>query len=556
MPHLRPPRPAFSQQIAVGLERGLKAFVEDRSIPVDTRQAVAFLSRPPWKGRIAVTPAGWLTSQLVGGLAAADGVRLVGIVDRNPALVADGLPAQLSLPVVAPGDWKALDCDRIVVLHARRLTEITEALRAVGVPDERILRPLADPAYRLAVSNELERSLADRVAALGGRRPVLVLQSSTRRIVPDSVLATLSGSGDVVAVALMEEALESDAPYPTLCAFGAINLLERIVTRLLPQTVYLRTGLDSHLLFPLLRRWVPDCRIVAEPYDFWSLLGRSGEDFAHATVARPHELVGHRLAEQQILADADLIVGKRIGPGWAAFIAPFRRPCVSYHAGISETVLPGEPGGPSLRPSTGTRIRIADTTVLEPPSIQTANAATGDGYDNLGEFRRLSSRYPVEFGVFNLLHRGPKDDVIFRRYLADYSAAPITYHRRVPLEELPLALASYDYGWLNFGRQIEAPDLDMVLPNRFCGYIGAGLPVIVSDRLGRVAALVEEYGAGLVVPAGMGDDLPVSGLEPQRHRCGALALRKVLLATNRRALSEIAALFAVPVGAAKENGNG
>jgi hypothetical protein len=525
-------------------------FVADRIAPVDTHCAALFLSRPLWRGRIAVAPAGWLTGRLADSVAAAPGVCLVGVIDRHPNLVADGIPARLGLPVAAPDQWSALDCDGIVVLHARRMREITRELRAAGVPETRIHHPLSQPDYQNAVAQALEHRLAQILKTLRGRRPVLILQSSTRRIVPDRVLAALAPSSDMVAVALMEEAEDPDSPFPTLCACGTIHLLERIIAVLMPQAVYLRTGLDSHLLFTLLRRWLPDARIVAEPYDFWSLMGSSEKAFAHATVASPAELAGHRIAERQILREADLVIGKRTGPGWNAFTAGLERAPASYHAGIADDPKPimAEPCPRSVG-----AVRIADTTVLEPPSVVTANAATGDGYDNLVEFRRLAAHHPVEFGVFNLLHRGPEDDPIFQRYLTDHAAPPVVYHRRVPLEDLPGVLAGYDYGWLNFGRQIDAPDLGMVLPNRFCGYIGAGLPVIVSDRLSRVAALVETYDAGVVVSSGAADDFgaAISSFDPVRHRRGALALRQNLLTINRRTLEAIATVFAAaPIGAA------
>lgn len=534
------------------MEKALSVFSASRSAPVNTDCLAAFLASSPWRGRVAVAPAGWLAQRVVDSLAANPDVTLVGVIDRRPALASDGAAARFGVPITTPERWRDLRCDHFLILHSRRSREIAAGLLAAGVAAEQIRRPLEHPDYRAA-------ALAKTKAAIerGSAAPpaIVVVQSSTRNIISDSVLAGLGCSGRMAIVALSEELIPSETELPVYCAHGSLEMLEDLLTAFSPPLIYLRTGLDAHLLFLLIRRWLPHARIIAEPYDFWGLLGDSAEDFMRTTVIDDVELAGHKFAEQSILRQADLVIGKRGGPAWRAFTAGMRRSPAAYHAGVTEKAPPPKPEAASAvrRP-----LRVADATALERPSVLANAPVAFDGYDNLAQFERIAAKHPVEFGVFNLLHRGPEDDEAFHHYATRYAAPPIVYARRVPLEALAEALAPFDYGWLNFGLQINAPDLGVVLPNRFCSYIGAGLPVIVSDRLARAAELVAAYDAGIVVPAERAEDFAaiLAAADPSRHRQGAEALRRFLLERNGMTLAAVADMFAAACAAKQSGGRG
>lgn len=533
------------------LQAAIHDFRLGRSIPVDLEVAASFLRAAPWKGRVAVAPAGWLTRNLLEPLGSADGVDLVGIIDRHPDLAADKHPG--STPTVGADRWRDLDADHFLILHTRRAQEIRRDLLTAGVPPDRIHIALSHPDYRERFWKAAR--LSEALDGMAHRRrdvlpqvktgPVAIVQTSQRQIVLDQAIGGTLPAEDVLVVSLMAEGYEGNGEFLELSAYGSIEILERILRDAAPRAVYLRTSLDSHLLFPLVREWLPVTRIVAEPYDFWALMGGDHAGFGALMAMTETELAGHKLAERVLLTDADLVVSKRSGPAWESFAAPLGGRYLPYCAGVFEA-------SPKTPSPTGDRIRIVDATALESPSVLAANPAYFAGYDNLAAFQDLAARLPLDFTICNLLHRGPADDATFQRYLSEFAAGPVTYRRRVRAEDLPTVFADFDYGWLNFASQTNALDMEMVLPNRFCSYVGAGLPVIVSEHLPRVAELVREYSAGIVIAASdqaLADAL--QHLEPQRHRSGALALRQHLLATNRRTLGKLGTLLA-PADAAGE----
>jgi hypothetical protein len=529
------------------LEAAVRDFRLGRSIPVDLAVAAAFLRTAPWQGRVAVAPAGWLTRNLLEPLGSADGVELVGIIDRHPDLASGDVSGGIS--TVGADRWHELDADHFLILHTRRAQEIRGDLLAAGVPSDRIHIALSHPEYRerfwraARLSEALDGMVLRRREALARIQagPVAIVQTSERQVILDQAIAGALPPEDVLVVSLMAEGYEGGGHFLELSAYGSVEILERILRDAAPRAVYLRTSLDSHLLFPLVRQWLPDARIVAEPYDIWALFGGDQLAIGALMAATETEVAGHRLAECSLLADADMVISKRSGPVWESFAAPLGGRYLPYCAGVFEA----SPKAPS---PTGDRIRIVDATALESPSVLAANPAYFGGYDNLTAFEDLAARLPLDFTIFNLLHRGPEDDATFHRYLSAFATRPVIYRRRVRAEDLPSVFADFDYGWLNFSTQTNPSDMETVLPNRFCSYIGAGLPVMVSEHLPRVAELVREYSAGIVIaPDDRGLTDAIQHLEPQRHRAGALALRQHLLATNRQTLAELETLLA-PAG--------
>lgn len=84
-------------------------------------------------------------------------------------------------------------------------------------------------------------------------------------------------------------------------------------------------------------------------------------------------------------------------------------------------------------------------------------------------------------------------------------------HPGVGPKELPGAIAGFGWGAMlhRFPPDFTVQEAHMrnLLPTKFFSYLEAGLPVLVSSRIGAVADLVREHGLGLVVEEGELDGL-------------------------------------------------
>ena len=79
--------------------------------------------------------------------------------------------------------------------------------------------------------------------------------------------------------------------------------------------------------------------------------------------------------------------------------------------------------------------------------------------------------------------------------------------RFIPYQEqkmLPYSLAVADAHWLSLNPKLEG----LIVPSKFYGIAAAGKPIIViADKNGEIAQLVQQHGCGIVIAPGDADAL-------------------------------------------------
>jgi colanic acid biosynthesis glycosyl transferase WcaI len=69
---------------------------------------------------------------------------------------------------------------------------------------------------------------------------------------------------------------------------------------------------------------------------------------------------------------------------------------------------------------------------------------------------------------------------------------------------VPYSLAVADAHWLSLNPELEG----LLVPSKFYGIAAAGKPtIIIGDKNGEIARLVQQHGCGIVVPPGDADAL-------------------------------------------------
>lgn len=85
----------------------------------------------------------------------------------------------------------------------------------------------------------------------------------------------------------------------------------------------------------------------------------------------------------------------------------------------------------------------------------------------------------------------------------------------LPAEQVGAVLSACDYGWLVRENSVTN---EVASPVKFAEYLHAGLPVLISPRLGDFSAFVEQYGCGQVVSSELPELKSLSGAERERYK--------------------------------------
>lgn len=448
-------------------------------------------------GRVMLVGAGTHTGFLLPLLDCAQGVEPVGVIDRN----GDSLDSFFGLPVHTPECAAELmtECDYFLLSHSDRESEMTKALLAVGVPDDKILPIYGDKTFQDYSLEYIENHL-DLSAVM--EKDILIVMTGRARLVPERILATVLPPEKTVELYLGRptEWDEGDV-FQRVNLHQSLGALKWAIERLRPRMIYFCNTVQYSMpaLPVFIRENWPSLKVVHETYDLGSFIederlkGIWGFDDESIRTARLSEVFSFR--------HGDYVVHKNVGHLWDAFERRCEAPIARYYPGV-------DPTGPDGVPPVSKRSDRGNATIVYPGRLRNYGSVVspdvGDSLDILETMERVAAPGGIEFYVYNLSHGSEAEDRDFSFYPGYLADKPINYRRRVLYEDLMPTISQYDFGWLYFMEltTVKAENIWRVgIPNKFTDYVQAGLPVIVTDQFECVADLVVQYGAGIVVPS-------------------------------------------------------
>lgn len=504
-------------------------------VPRDPAALPAYLDRVVPAGALAIYGAGTGSQAVLDALAHRSEVRVAGFIDRR----AGELGTVAGLPVVAPAETARLAADHILLAHPTDEALMAASLAAAGVPEAMVIPLYTNP--RLAGIG-IDASVQRLLAAIGPT-PVdaLIIRSSSAVLVEDGDLARLFPPDRTLVLDLgRPETAYRSRLYRTVSGFQSLRVAAALLERLAPRVVYLSTGMDKDAWSLVLRPAAGDAVFIHEIYDWWILYDQ--DLIGDAFDLTPRQVALARLGSLYSGRTADAVVSNRSGPGWEAVTAPFAAPYFSYFPAVPEAF--DDRGEPAAAPPRGPGVNLIYAGHVARP--QSRLHGTID-HNFLPLFEELTAIGQATIHLYNASHRDAAGDTLFRA-LAERCRGPhLHYHRRVPADRLLALLPAFDFGWhLIRPRTRPAPDQRFALTHRFGGYIRSGLPVLIDPGWERMAALVKDFGAGVVdvgTDAGALLRRLVSADQPAL-RAGVRRLGAHMRGENDATLDRLAALVA------------
>lgn len=506
------------------------------AIPRIGEMGLRLLSRQRRSGRVLLYPASVFARSALPVLEADGAVTIVGVIDRRGAK----LGSFCGHPVVTIEEIASLDFDYIQILHPIYEAYFREFLIAAGVAPDRVRGLLTLPESIATWRDDLKFSFpVTRVKTLRKTRNVVILRHM-QTIIQEAEIARIFDPAETLV--LWIGAPFSKRPtrhFRVQDTFLSTDLLFDLLAQIQPVKIYLATLVAESFYSFLVHKAVPDALIIHEIYD-WSLLC---PDYGIAPVhMTTMEQVGQsRAGEYWSVTNADAVVTKRRGPCWAKVEGTFRASYVRFNQGAQ---LP----------------RKAIGRLDGPPGLSVVYAGPVPSYDKAEDWpfpqfapllEALAEREDLWFELYNSNHYGRVQNYRFEPLLQKFKGKLRRYHRRTPLPKLIDALPKFDYGWLcihTWDDLAKFWDGHTVVSARFTSYIGAGLPIIIDDTWDATIDLIEKYSAGIVVsnpqPGDIGEIL--SRVDPERHRAGALQLRRLVLEENEAAIQALRELRRSP----------
>ncbi|MBB6252268.1 hypothetical protein [Nitrospirillum iridis] len=515
-----PPRPGLAEMAV--LERWALTW---HGAPRDADLAARYCRTALPGGRILLYGAGTHTAWLLDVLRGVPEIQLLGVLDR----MAGSMTEFRGLPVHAVATAGQLGADYVLVAHTSFEQEMVTALAAAGYPRDRIRTLYSDPAYAALA----EERIAGLAAAVDGGVDHLVVSSARSEIIPDALLSRLHGCGRAVqAFVGRADGLPPDGAFDMVDLRESVAALKRLVQRLRPRTIYVRTIIYKNFLLPLLKHWSPGSVVVGEPYDFTILWSEVDLGLLFGLDAQSIRML--RLGEQLAGCMLDLIVSKRDGAGWRDLGTAWARPSLQYFPAVKR------PSGPSPAPGSAGDLVYAGFF----PAASFLKTFRS-GYNFVPLLAEVCRQGGLRGDLYNSGHMPGAGDAVFAEYMAGLPA-PVRYHPRQPYDEMLRLLGGSRYGWLCDHRDRFQGDREVGVCNRWTGYVSAGLPTLIDRDWTLMATLTHAYSAGLVVH----DLTPAAILAQLRAadwpalQAGTLRLRDHLERHNETVMGAVAAAFA------------
>jgi hypothetical protein len=320
--------------------------------------------------------------------------------------------------------------------------------------------------------------------------------------------------------------------YPSYDTSHSLGLLVGLLKVIRPEVIFVRTQFTTHFLAHLARMTVPEAKLIHEFHDFALV---HPVDALVQVCGSEDELEMVRLAELDCLTCGDPILSKYGGPELEHLIAITN----AHHHHVFPYLIrevqsvPEPPAEP---------IRVIYTGQLYPPG-QPPLLKTEWNY--LPLFLRLAQTGKFMVEAYNSVHTLPSEDNRFRAFWDAANEHPaFAYHRALGYRSTISRLATAHWGFLyNDAPRPDNLSRQVAIAARLTGYLNAGLPVVIDDHHTRMAALVRDFGAGIVHPIGDAEGLVSALLSAHArlddYRAGARRLHAHMVESNDRALAAV-----------------
>jgi len=483
-------------------------------------------------GRVLLYPAGMFAKSAIPLLEADSGITIVGVIDRRGA----ALGSFCGHPVITIEGIASVEFDYVQILHPVYEAYFREFLIAAGVAAHRVRGLFTLPESTEAWRKDLKSSFSPKpVKTVCKTRNVVILRHM-QTIVSEAVIAQIFDPAETLV--LWIGAPFSKRPtrhFRVQDTFLSVDVLFDLLAQIRPEKVYLATLVAENFYGLLVRKAAPEALLIHEIYDWSIMCPDHGIAPVHMATL---EQVGHsRAGEYWSVSKADAVITKRRGPCWDKVEAAFKVPYVRFNQGSQ---LPRNPVGRSDGP----------------PGLSVVYAGPVPYYDTAEDWpflrftpmlEALADRKDLWFELYNSFHQRRAEDHRFAPMLRKFSGKLRRYHRRTPLSKMIDVLPRFDYGWLcvhTWNDLAEFPDTHTVVSARVATYVAAGLPIIIDDSWEATTDLIEKYSAGFVVSNPKPSDIEtiLSRVDPERHRAGALQLRRLFLEENDAAIRTLKGL--------------
>ena len=522
------------------------------AVPRQPESVISCLVQELPGGSYLIYGAGSHSRLLLKALRNREDIEVLGIIDRR----APALDWFEGLAVFTQAEAARLGADRLIVAHPLREGEMLAALDTSVWAPESILTVYSNPELASQLVAEVREQMETHLQSLGPRRHVILATSdSCWQVVPDRVLNLAMPAEDTVRLYFgLPQNFSHSEIYTTLDLSLCETLLRLVLDRIVPETVYVQTSIQwsNQYLSAYVRHFCPQSTIIHEIYDWGTFFSdellREGWGFDRHTIAL------NQFSERYVLGRGLAVICKNGGAIWDDFVSEaservarfFPNVDASSSAGKAFAARQGDDGalldqGTPLKKQKPLRFVFAGT--LPPPSDFQGSATIAE-FDLMPYFEKITTEVTAEIHIFNNGHQDEALDGVYQEYLERYAHGPVRYHRRVPLEELQEVLGQFDAGWLFLNHEAPetiADNASISIPNKFTGYLSAGLPVVVISSCEYIGQLVSKYEAGCVIDPGRMDQLIeiISRNDWSRYRRGAQRLLEMMQKENEQVLDRL-----------------
>jgi hypothetical protein len=543
---------ASIQRIQAWKATGPDAYAEMQELlpspegPRDMKMVARFFERQLAPGDYVLFGAGSHTSALLRILENCDGIRVLNVLDSH----ARGEETFEGHSVVGLNDLDRFDATvRFLLSHHNSEEDMHKALVTRGVSDERIVPIYTNPDYIKFAQEPFVGQLLNEIDDLyrAGRietvdHVIICSGGEPWTLVSDDELAKIfSPQRTLKLYCGREDRFWQSALYPTLSVCQDQSAVGDVLCALKPSTVYIQTSMQffTHQLVLLARNALPSCYLVAEIYDWFTTFNDGGLEEMYAL--SEESISQHRKVEMLITHVADRIIGKSGGEVWNRYTKEFSTRYDIYYPALSNR--------PHQCKQRASRSGTLDTVFAgslsawrKGQTICSENACN----DNTVLLKTLARHPGISVTVYNSGHRDQGADPQYSYYQDLFTKIGITYKRRLSYEDLVKRLQDADFGLvLTSESNPETFPYDnalTTLPNRFMGYVEAGVPAVVNACLGICAELLETYGAGISVAWSDMDRLDeiVAAADPGSMAKGMEKMRTDMVLHNRELLEDLA----------------
>jgi len=488
-----------------------------RDSPRDMDLVKAFLRQALPAGNVFVFGAGSHTAEIMPTIQSIERSQVVGVVDSHTRFVEDYLGHR----VYAIADT-LFDQDAIYLLsHHDSEKDMRSMLVQAGVGGDRIFSIYDNPDYiafchapfvqklndqiETYLTSGLLKSVDHVIVCSGGEPWTLMPERHLSEIFPaDRTLKIYSGRA---------QHFWNSAFYPTISICQAQSVLGELLAKYEPRTVYIQTSLQffTQSLGLIARRVLPQCLLVAEVYDWYATFNNAALQEMYACPLETLDVM--RDGELLLTQAADLIISKCGGELWDQFVELFEAKYELYYPALGDHVRSfGDTGRTPHSGALKTVFAGSLGTWRAGEAICSENACN----NSISLFETLASGPNISVSIYNSAHRSEAVDGDFSYYMENFARMGIQYHRGVPYPVLIDLLTHVDFGLvLTSEANPDTFPYDNALaglPNRFMGYVEAGVPVIANASLRFCADLMEKYNAGVAVEWGEMDQLAEKAL--------------------------------------------